>query len=206
MVFDDNKRICDSLKMLFTSHSEFEWQGAYENATVALEMVESYSPDVILMDIGLPQINGIEATSAIKKKFPDKVIMMLTIFDDDDKVFDAVCAGASGYIVKSRSLTHLVKAVKVAHAGGAPMTPAIARKVLHLIQQKNAPADAKAFDLTDREKEVLKHLVDGSSYKMIAVKMTIAYDTVHSHIKHIYKKLQVNSVSEAVSKALRNRL
>ncbi len=206
IVFDDNKRIRDSLKLLFTSHVEFEWLGAYENASKAVELAEINSPDVVLMDIGLPDISGIDATYAIKKKFPDQVIMMLTVFDDDDKVFHAICAGASGYIVKSKSLTHLIMAVKKAHNGEAPMTPSIARKVLHLLQQKNAPAEADAFNLSDREKEVLKNLVNGCSYKMVADKMKISYDTVHTHIKHIYKKLHVNSVSEAVSKALRHRL
>ncbi|MBA2407242.1 MAG: response regulator transcription factor [Chitinophagales bacterium] len=206
IVFDDNKRIRDSLKLLFTSHIEFEWLGAFKDASKAVEMVEAHTPDVVLMDIGLPEISGIEATCAIKKKFPNQVIMMLTIFEDDDKVFDAICAGASGYIVKSKTLTHLINAVKRVHTGEAPMTPSIARKVLHLLQQKNAPAASDAFNLSDREKEVLKNLVNGNSYKMVADKMKISYDTVHSHIKHIYKKLHVNSVSEAVSKALRERL
>src|SRR4249920_1751315 len=192
--------------MLFESHPEFEWGGAYMDASQAMDLMEIHSPNVVLMDIDMPGISGIEATLAIKKKYPEQVIMILTTFDDEEKIFDAICAGASGYIVKSKSLTHLIDAVREVHSGGAPMSPQIARKVLHLFQQKNAPADADAFHLTDREKEVLKHLVDGSSYKMIADKMNLSYDTVHSHIKNIYKKLHVNSVSEAVSKALRQRL
>jgi DNA-binding NarL/FixJ family response regulator len=158
------------------------------------------------MDIDMPVVNGIQAVRSIKKKYPDQVIMMLTTFEDDDKVFDAICAGASGYIVKSKSLSHLIDAVKEVYNGGAPMSPSIARKVLQLFKEKNAPGDADSFHLTDREKEVLVHLINGSSYKMIAGAMQLSYDTVHSHIKNIYKKLQVNSVSEAVSKAMRLRL
>jgi len=160
----------------------------------------------VLMDIDMPNISGIEATRNIKKKFPGQVIVILTMFDDDDKVFDAICAGAAGYLVKNESLSQLIDGVKQAHAGGAPMTPSIARKVLQLFQQKNAPAEDNAYNLTEREKEVLQHLVDGCSYKIIAGKLDLSYDTVHSHIKNIYKKLHVNSVSGAVSKALRDRL
>src|SRR6266446_6347889 len=110
ILFDDNKRIRDSLEILFTSNPEFEWRGAYIDASEAVDLVEIHSPDVVLMDIDLPGISGIEATYAIKKKFPDQVIMMLTVFDDDEKIFAAICAGALGYIVKSKSLAELIAA------------------------------------------------------------------------------------------------
>ncbi len=158
------------------------------------------------MDIEMPGINGIEATQDIKREHPEQAIIMLTTFDDDEKVFDAICAGASGYVLKSRPLTDLIDAVKDVHMGGVPMTPSIARKMLDLFKQKNAPLKAEEFELTDREKEVLKHLVNGRSYKMIADNLKVSYETVHSHIKNIYKKLHVNSVSAAVSTALRHRL
>jgi DNA-binding NarL/FixJ family response regulator len=206
MLFDDNKRIRDSLSLLFSGHPLFNWKGAHMDATHVMDVMDAGAPDVVLMDIDMPGINGIQAVRSIKKKYPDQVIMMLTTFEDDDKVFDAICAGASGYIVKSKSLTHLIDAVKEVYNGGAPMSPSIARKVLQLFKEKNAPGDADSFHLTDREKEVLVHLINGSSYKMIAGAMQLSYDTVHSHIKNIYKKLQVNSVSEAVSKAMRLRL
>jgi DNA-binding NarL/FixJ family response regulator len=206
ILFDDNNRIRDSLELLFSSHPDFEWGGAFADATEALDQIDIHSPDVVLMDIDMPNISGIEATRNIKKKFPGQVIVILTMFDDDDKVFDAICAGAAGYLVKNESLSQLIDGVKQAHAGGAPMTPSIARKVLQLFQQKNAPAEDNAYNLTEREKEVLQHLVDGCSYKIIAGKLELSYDTVHSHIKNIYKKLHVNSVSGAVSKALRDRL
>ena len=206
LVFDDNKRIRDSLEILFTSHTGFEWLGSYMNALEATDQVEIHSPDVVLMDIEMPGINGIEATQGIKREHPEQAIIMLTTFDDEDKVFDAICAGASGYVLKSQSLTDLIDAVKDVHMGGVPMTPSIARKMLDLFKQKNAPLKAEEFELTDREKEVLKHLVNGRSYKMIADNLKVSYETVHSHIKNIYKKLHVNSVSAAVSTALRHRL
>ncbi|MBA2421718.1 MAG: response regulator transcription factor [Chitinophagales bacterium] len=206
LVFDDNKRIRDSLEILFTSHTGFEWLGSYMNASEATDQVEIHSPDVVLMDIEMPGINGIEATQDIKREHPEQAIIMLTTFDDDEKVFDAICAGASGYVLKSRPLTDLIDAVKDVHMGGVPMTPSIARKMLDLFKQKNAPLKAEEFELTYREKEVLKHLVNGSSYKMIADNLKVSYETVHSHIKNIYKKLHVNSVSAAVSTALRHRL
>jgi len=206
LVFDDNKRIRDSLEILFTSHTGFEWLGSYMNALEATDQVEIHSPDVVLMDIEMPGINGIEATQDIKREHPEQAIIMLTTFDDDEKVFDAICAGASGYVLKSRPLTDLIDAVKDVHMGGVPMTPSIARKMLDLFKQKNAPLKAEEFELTDREKEVLKHLVNGRSYKMIADNLKVSYETVHSHIKNIYKKLHVNSVSAAVSTALRHRL
>ena len=131
---------------------------------------------------------------------------MLTTFDDNDRIFDAICTGAMGYIIKSKSLAYLINAVKEANEGGSPMSPSVARKVLQLLPQKNAPADKEAFHLTDREREVLNHLVNGKAYKMIAADMKISYDTVHSHLKNIYKKLHVNSVGEAVSLAIRQKL
>lgn len=206
LLFDDNARIRDSLALLFSTHGGFEWLGAYRDASEVIDLMDIYAPDVVLMDIDMPGMNGIDAVKAIRRKYPGQVILMLTTFDDSDRIFDAICAGAMGYIIKSKSLAYLINAVREAHEGGSPMSPAVARKVLQLFQQKNAPADKDAFHLTDREREVLNHLVNGKAYKMIANDLKLSYDTVHSHIKNIYKKLHVNSVGEAVSFAIRQNL
>lgn len=206
LLFDDNARIRDSLALLFSTHGGFEWMGAYRDASEVMDLMDIYAPDVVLMDIDMPGMNGIEAVKAIRRKYSGQVILMLTTFDDSDRIFDAICAGAMGYIIKSKSLAYLINAVREAHEGGSPMSPAVARKVLQLFQQKNAPADKDAFHLTDREREVLNQLVNGKAYKMIASDLKLSYDTVHSHIKNIYKKLHVNSVGEAVSFAIRQNL
>lgn len=206
MLFDDNKRIRDSLSLIFSTYPFFDWKGAHMDATEVMDLMEIGAPDVVLMDIDMPFVGGIEATAAIRKKFPKQVIMMLTVFEDEEEVFNAICCGASGYITKSKSLSRLVGAVKEVQNGGAPITSSVARKVLQLLRQKNDPGDADHFKLTEREEEVLSYLVNGDSYKMIAQKMKICYDAVHGHIKHIYKKLHVNSGSEAVAKVLRERL
>ena len=154
----------------------------------------------------MPGLNGIGTVKLIKAAFPETPILMLTVFDDDQKIFDAICAGADGYMLKNRSLDKLLDAVREVQQGGAPMSPSIAKRVLQLFQNQNSFKTSEEFNLSNREKEVLGLLVDGASYKMIADKLTIGYDTVHSHIKKIYKKLHVNSMSEAVSKALKNKL
>lgn len=204
-LFDDNHRIRESLSLLFESTDGFELCGTQPDCSRMMESIESSSPDIVLMDIDMPGITGIEAVRVLKEKFPDLLIMMLTVFDDDQRIFDAICAGANGYMLKNRSLSNLLDAVKEMHAGGSPMTPSIARRVLQLMQQANKPA-ANKFALSERELEVLNELVKGSSYKMIADTLHISYDTVHSHLKTIYKKLQVNSKSEAVAKAIKNKL
>lgn len=204
-IFDDNHRIRESLSLLFESTDGFELCGAQADCSRMFEYIENTAPDIVLMDIDMPGITGIEAVRVLKEKYPDLLIMMLTVFDDDQRIFDAICAGANGYMLKNRSLSNLLDAVKEMHAGGSPMTPSIARRVLQLMQQANKPA-ANKFDLSERELQVLNELVKGSSYKMIADSLNIAYDTVSNHIKVIYKKLQVNSKSEAVAKAIKNRL
>lgn len=205
-MFDDNQRIRESLTMLFKNAPGFVFCGAYPDCSNVVDHIAIEKPDVVLMDIDMPGLNGIGAVKLIKESNPELCVLMLTVFDDDQKIFDAICAGADGYILKKTSLERLLDAVREAHQGGAPMTPSIARKVLALFQNKNTIKPNDEFNLSAREKDVLALLVDGASYKMIADKLEIGYDTVHSHIKRIYKKLHVNSMSEAVAKALRNNL
>ncbi len=206
IIFDDNIRICESLGILFSHTKGFKFAGSFNNCNNLLEHIEEANPDVVLMDIDMPGINGIEAVKKIRTKYDRLEIVMLTIFEDDQKVFDAIVAGANGYILKNRSLDRLIESIKEVHTGGAPMTPSIAKKVLKLFQQSNKPETDEDFNLSAREKEVLALLVKGASYKMVGDHLKISYDTVHTHIKNIYKKLRVNSMSEAVAKAIKNKL
>jgi DNA-binding NarL/FixJ family response regulator len=166
-------------------------------------------PDVVLMDIEMPGMSGIEAVQALKKEWPHVQILMQTVFEDDDRVFDSICAGASGYILKSHINTRLIDAVKELQFGGSPMSPSIARKVLNKMQSVASvikPAEAMDYGLTAREKEVLSCLVNGLSYKMIGADLGIGYETVRSHVKKIYEKLHVASLTEVVAKAINQRI
>jgi DNA-binding NarL/FixJ family response regulator len=158
------------------------------------------------MDIEMPGISGIEGVSIIKEKFPGIKILMETIFDDDDKIFQSICAGAEGYILKHTSPVEILEAIKEIKEGGSPMTPSIANRVLKMVKKKNRESRKTDFDLTQREKEILACLVEGLSYKMTADTCAVSIDTVNTHIKNIYKKLQVHSKSEAVIKAIRRSI
>lgn len=206
IIFDDNKRICESLGILFSHTDGFNHKGSFGDCSNLFENIEDTKPDVILMDIDMPGISGIDAVKKIRTKYSELQILMLTIFGDEQKIFDSLVAGANGYILKNRSLDRLIEAVREVHTGGAPMTPSIAKKVLKLFQQQNKSGSSEEYNLSVREKEVLSLLVKGASYKMIGDELKISYFTVHSHIKNIYKKLRVNSMTEAVAKAIKNKL
>jgi len=208
LIFDDNKRIRESLQYLFENTDGIEVCGAFAHCREVEKVLAENKPDVVLMDIDMPEITGIEAVKRIRKGNSSISILMLTVFDDDEKVMEAIMAGASGYILKNKSLDRLVEAVRELEGGGAPMTPSIARRVLELFKEQKIAevAEKEDFNLTKREMEVLSGLVKGASYKMVADQLHVSYDTIHSHIRNIYKKLQVNSMSEAVAKAMRNKL
>lgn len=209
LIYDDNAKIRESLTFLFENTDDFEVVGSFADCRNAGLQVQQLQPDVVLMDIDMPGISGIEAVAEIKKVMPDLSVMMLTIFDDDQKIVDALAAGADGYLLKNKSLDRLVDSIRELKDGGAPMTPSIAKKVLEMFKgdkKRAATETTEDFELSEREKDVLHGLVRGASYKMIADQLHISYGTVHSHIKRIYKKMQVNSVSEAVVKAMRNKL
>jgi DNA-binding NarL/FixJ family response regulator len=178
--------------------------GSFEDTHRLLPRVEALQPDVILMDINIPGKNGIEATKEIKDKFPSMQICIQTVFEEDDKVFASLCAGASGYILKNTPPDKILQAIREVSDGGAFFTPSIAKKILYNFQVQ--PERAEYIKLSDKEKEVLRHLVDGLSYKMIAEKLFLSFHTIHSHIKNIYEKLHVNSKGEAVAKAIKNKL
>ena len=204
-IFDDNTAFPDNLKLLFEGSDDFELAGAYPNAINVLQKVARSKPDVIIMDIKMPEVSGIEAVEQIKKEYPAIQILMQTVFEDEDKVFAAICAGASGYILKGSAPSDILEAIAEVYTGGSPMTPSIARKVLSFFRTFNQP-QPEFYDLSKREKEILKCLVDGKSYKMIADTCCISINTVNSHIRKIYEKLHVNSSQEAVSKAIRGRI
>ena len=208
-IFDDNKNIRESIIMLLKTEKQFDVVGSFSNVLDCLDDVRQCRPEVVLMDIEMPGMNGIEAVKVIKKEFPDVLILMQTVFDDDDRVFDSICAGASGYILKNHLNTRLIEAIKELQFGGSPMSPSIARKVLTKMQQipeHVIPQEAPDYHLTKREKEVLACVVNGLSYKMVADHLFISYETVRTHVKNIYEKLHVASISEAVSKAIHQRI
>jgi DNA-binding NarL/FixJ family response regulator len=207
-IYDDNARILEALEILLLTHPLFELVGAYNNTKELLNTIDQSRPNIILMDINIPPVDGIESTRLITKAFPEVKVVIQTIFDEDDKVFAALCAGASGYILKNTPSQKIIAAIEEILQGGAPMSPAIAHKVLRLfkVHINTGPSISEQYELSSREKEVLRGLVDGLSYKMIADKCGVSFETVKSHIKHIYQKLKVASMTEAVVKAIRERI
>ena len=208
-IFDDNKNIRESITLLLQTEPSFEVVGSFSHVLDCVEDVIECRPDIVLMDIEMPGMTGIEAVQTIKKEFPQIQILMQTVFEDDDRVFDSICAGASGYILKNHLNTKLVDSIKELQYGGSPMCPSIARKVLNKLQQipqQIKPGKSPDYQLTTREKEVLACLVNGLSYKMIGAELNISYETVRSHVKKIYEKLHVASLTEVVAKAINQKI
>jgi DNA-binding NarL/FixJ family response regulator len=204
-VFDDNDTLRDSITLLLAEIQDLEIVGSYSHCLDVVENLKETKPDVVIMDIDMPGMNGIDGVKQIRKNCPSVQILMFTVFDDEEKVFAAIKAGAAGYILKNADPGNLVQAIVEVYNGGAPMTPGIARKVLQQFQSL-LPGEKADYHLSIREKEVLGLLVSGLSYKMIAVKLNITYDTVRAHMKKIYEKLHVASMTEAVAKALNQNL
>jgi DNA-binding NarL/FixJ family response regulator len=205
LVYDDNISLRESIEKLIHYSDQLLLLGSFGNVQQVNDQVKELQPDVILMDIDMPGLNGIEAVKQVRT-FNNKVpIIMLTIFDDNKHVLDAIVAGASGYLLKKHISDKLLDAIKDVIEGGAPMSPGIARMVIENMQQKQA-ADDNKYNLTQREKEILHNLSKGNSFKMIAADLAISIDTVRTHIKRIYEKLQVHSQTEAVSKAVNERI
>lgn len=204
LIYEDNSQLRESITALLALSEDFHLTGSFGNVLKVEAQVKELEPEVILMDIDLPGMNGIEAVKKIRTFDTDVAVIMLTVFDDNQHVVDAICAGASGYLLKMHIPEKLLDSVKEVNAGGAPMSPGIARMVIHKLQQ--LPDKAHDYQLTPREKEILQSLSQGNSYKLIASQYTISIDTVRTHIKHIYEKLQVRSQTEAVSKAINEKL
>jgi DNA-binding NarL/FixJ family response regulator len=203
-IFDDNERILNSMRLLLEGFTNFNVTGTYGDATNIITKLKLSKPDFILMDIDMPGISGIDAVKEIRQFLPECIIIMQTIHDDEQKIFDSLKAGAHGYLTKDTKPTDLIKAIEEAVAGGSPMTPGIARKVISHFQQQTLSDND--FNLSNREKEILQLLGNGRSYKMVAADLFIAYETVHSHTKRIYQKLHVSSLAEALGLAFRKNI
>lgn len=204
LIYEDNSLLRESVGSMIQSSNTLKLEATFENVLNVEAEVKSYKPDFILMDIDMPGMSGIQAVKKIRK-FNTKVhIVMLTVFDDNTHVFEALQSGASGYLLKKHISTKLFDAIQEVLDGGAPMSPSIARMVLASMHQK--PAVENPYQLTAREKEILTSLSKGNSYKMIASEYGISIDTVRTHIKKIYEKLHVHSQTEAVSKAINEKL
>lgn len=206
-LFEDIKEIRELLTEAIQNSEGLFITGAYANANDALKIMKRDRPDVVLMDIQMPGISGIEAVRTIKTHFPEIQILMQTVFEDNSRIFAAVCAGASGYILKDASPERYLEAIVEVAQGGAPMSPVIARKVLTMFQGQNPVSHKEEYhELSQTEQKILGHLVKGLSYKLIADECKISTSTVNFHLKNIYRKLHVNSATEAISKALRQKL
>ncbi len=203
VIYDDNGARRESLQALIQLTPDFEFAGSFENCANIEEDILATNPDVILMDIEMPLVNGIDGVRMVKRHYPHVKVIMQTAFDDDDKVFAAIQAGAEGYILKNASVKQIAQSIEEVMNGGASMSPSIALKVMRHFSQHPQKTD---YNLTIKETETLKHLSQGLSYKMIADQMGISYFTVNNHVKKIYDKLQVHSMGEALALAHKEKL
>lgn len=199
-IVEDDPEIRTNLTLIINGADDLICEHSFESAELFLKAVGKIAPDVVLMDIQLPKMNGIEAVRELKTRYRHVEVLMLTVHQNDKLVFDSLCAGASGYLMKNTPPSRIVDAIQEALRGGAPMSSQVARMVVHSFRQN------RDNTLTERERDVLEQLCEGKSYRSIGDTLFISQDTVRSHIKSIYKKLEVNSKSEAVAKALRTRI
>jgi DNA-binding NarL/FixJ family response regulator len=206
IIIEDNELLRDSLKEAINKSSSINCSNAFGSGEAALDFIakEEIVPDIILLDIGLPGMSGIELIPELKKLSPSSKIIIITIHDDDENVFNAICAGASGYLLKDLSSDSIANSISEVMNGGAPMNSHIAKKVLNMFRDQNIKSEG--YDLSEREKEILALLVDGLSKKQIADNIFLSHHTVDSHIRNIYAKLEVHSRSSAISKAIREKL
>jgi DNA-binding NarL/FixJ family response regulator len=204
-IVEDVRPLRDGFRMLIDGTDGFHCTGAFRSMEEALARIKFDVPNVLLADIGLPGMDGIEGVRELKQSFPSLTVLMLTVYDDDDRIFNALCAGACGYLLKKTPPGRLLESIREAANGGAPMTPEIARRVVRLFRTVRPPERAD-YNLTPHELRLLRLLVEGHNYKTAATELKVSVNTICFHIKSIYEKLQVHSKSEAVAKALRNRL
>lgn len=205
LIFEDNPDFIDSLSELISNADGMELAAVYNNCKNVNKNVTYHQPDIVLMDIDMPIENGLQGLRSLRAAGNEVTVLMLTVFDDNERVFQSICHGASGYILKRTAPEKIIEAIAEAHTGGAPMTPSVAKQVLKLFSQPFQKS-AELQTLTPRENDVLSCLVRGYSYKMAASEMGITIETLRYHIKNVYGKLHVNSKSEAVAKAIQNKI
>jgi DNA-binding NarL/FixJ family response regulator len=205
-IFEDNNALRKSLELLIDNADGMCCTGAFADANKLVQNIKFAEPDVVLMDINMPGTSGIDAVQIIKEQFASIKILMQTVFEDNDKIFAAICAGASGYLLKKTPAPKMIEAIRETYLGGAPMTPSVAMKVLEMFRLQSIVPKKEFINLSEREKEILALLVKGKPYKTIATECFISIDTVGTHVRHIYEKLHVHSKSEAVAKAIHQKL
>jgi DNA-binding NarL/FixJ family response regulator len=205
VIYDDNPSRRDSLMALLQLSDNMECAGTFNDCSGVLKDMEQCSPDVVLMDIEMPNVDGIEGVKIIKENFPGIKVIMQTVFEDNEKIFAALQHGAEGYILKKASIQSITQSIEEVYNGGAFMTPSVALRVMRFFGQSDKTKTPN-YNLTPKESEVLQLLADGLSYKMVADKLDISYYTVNSHVKKIYEKLQVHSIGQAVSIAIKNKI
>ena len=203
VIYDDSQQRRESLQALLSLTEGMECVASFPDCSHVIEDITKFNPDIVLMDIEMPKVDGISGVTMIKKEFSEVRIIMQTVYEDEEKIFASLKAGAEGYILKSASAEKITQSIEEVYHGGAYMTPSVALHVMSFFKEQKKDDD---FHLTAREKDVLKLLSDGLSYKMVADKLGISYFTVNAHIKKIYEKLHVNSKSEAVAKAFKDRI
>jgi len=204
-IVEDIREIREGLARLINSTPGYRCTGVYASMEEALEKIPNNLPNLVLSDIGLPGIDGISGITILKERYPELLILMLTVYDDNERIFDAICAGACGYLLKKTPWEKVVEALKEAVEGGSPMSPEVARRVINLFREIKPPKEA-AYELTPHEVRLLRMLVEGHSYKTAAAELHVSVNTIKFHLRHIYDKLQVHTKSEAVAKALRHGL
>jgi len=204
-IIEDRREIREGLTILINGTEGFCCTASFGSVEEALAQLSHDLPDVVLMDIGLPGMSGIEGVRRLKERYPKLLMLMLTVYQDDNRIFEALCAGACGYLLKKTPPARILESIKEALQGGAPMTPEIARRVIELFQNFSPPPQVD-YQLTPHEVRLLKLLVEGHNYKTAAAELGLSINTISFHMRHIYEKLAVHSKSEAVAKALRHRL
>jgi DNA-binding NarL/FixJ family response regulator len=203
-IVEDDEWVRENLASELGQNTGFSCLGAFRSAEAAIEGIPSLKPDVVLMDINLPGMDGVQCVRRLKELCPDVQFLMLTVYEESDKIFNSLIAGARGYLLKRTTTPELLEAIRQVREGGAPLTDHIARRVVHYFNQQGAKA-ASLDTLTPRERQVLEKLAQGASYKEVADQLSLSIDTVRMNVRHIYSKLHVHSRGEAVAKYLSGR-